>query len=534
MTRQRVAELLREAVYKVVRRGAPPPALEEFLELPLSGLLPESSPRDWPEFWKEALTAVIEETFEREGYRIDDLHARIFLRWNRKMRSVRDWIADRLMPLVLAILLLAGGLAPGAKARDASAHGTRDSLAGVVGAATPDTRDPDASTPDLLARLTGLDLDGSEAFLEATPLERPAAEDFSRDIRVAFRNGRRHRVEVPISIATDPAYYHLEADCAEQGPVPIERVVWRGVRDEAGSTTGVVLYGRFESDCDYRLTLTFPGVAAAVIEVAPSEQDLPSVRKGFVRFVRVIDQHLSGTVDLRTLDAEENRVGVDLRSQLDFPVVRRRFGADAMHVQIVADGMLAFDREARRAHNALELKVQWSWLRHDGPFGIGDHIHAIGLQLAPLGFESDQDFDVLDYTFAPALTVSVPILDPILLTWHRWIDMPRGFLPPTVRVAYTYLHRVRRGDAREVPDRERLDAELVALVPLLRPLDLEARYRFFYDLDARQEESILELAWKWYVADDTRTAVLLKLVHGALPPAFRDVDMVGIGFALRL
>ncbi len=524
MTRARVAQLLHEAVYKVVRRGASPPTVEEFLDLPLSGLLPESSPRDWPEFWKEALTAVIEETFAREGYRIDDLHSRIFLRWNRKMRSVRDWIADRLMPLVLAVLLLAGWLAPSTDALEA----------GPSSAPASDTAFPVAGTPDLAARLTGLDLSGSDAFLEATPLERPAAQAFSRDIRVAFRTERRHRVELPVAIATNPAYYDLESTCAPGEKVPIERVVWRGVRDQEDATTGVVLYGRFEPDCAYRLTLMMPGIAAVPIEVAPSEQDLPVVRKGFVRFVRLVDQHLSGTLDLRTLDTEENRVGVDLRSQLDFPVVRRRLGADAMHIQVVADGMLAFDREAHRAHNALELKLQWSWLRHYALAGFGEHVHALGLQLAPLGFESDQDFDVLDYTFAPALTFSLPILDPILLTWHRWVDMPRGFLPPTVRVGYTYLHRVRHGDAREVPDRERLDAEVVALVPLLRPLDLEARYRFFYDLETEEDEAILELAWKWHVAEDTRTAVLLKLVHGALPPAFRDVDMVGIGFALRL
>ena len=165
---------------------------------------------------------------------------------------------------------------------------------------------------------------------------------------------------------------------------------------------------------------------------------------------------------------------------------------------------------------------------------MGRHVHAIGLQFAPLGFESDQDFDVLDYTFGPAATFSLPLLDPILLTWHKLIAMPRGFLPPVVRIGYTYLHRVRHGGARQLPDRERLDVELVALAPLLRPLDLEVRYRLYYDLKKRKEESILELSWKWYVTDDTRTAVLLKLVHGALPPAFRDVDMVGIGFALRL
>jgi hypothetical protein len=527
MTRQRIAKLLHESVYKVIRRGSPLPTVEEFLELPLGGLLPESSPRDWPEFWKEALTAVIEERFAREGYRIDDLHSRIFLRWNRKMRSVRDWIAERIMPLVLAILLLAGALAARAEAQAAPATAR---IAAPVPTASPVSP---VATPSPLA---GVSLDGSDAFLEITPLERSGAGGFDRNIRVEFRNDRRWRVEVPAQIAADPANYRLTSDCEPGEAVAVERAVWRGVRDREGFTTGVVLYGPFDEECTYTLMIAMAGVEAGPIEVAPLEPDPPSLRSGFVRFVRFVDQHISGTIDLRTLDSDENRVGVDLRSQLDFPVVRQRLWADALHFQLVVDGLLAFDRGARQAHNALEVQCQGSWLRHYRPWPAwwGRHIHALGIQLAPLGFEGDQNFDVLDYTAGPAVTFSLPLVDPVLLTWHKLIAMPRGFLPPTIRIGYTYLHRVRHGDARPVPDRERLDVELVMLAPLLRPLDIEVRYRYYHDLRNAAEESILELAWKWYVADDTRTAVLLKLVHGALPPEFRDVNMVGIGFALRL
>jgi hypothetical protein len=111
--------------------------------------------------------------------------------------------------------------------------------------------------------------------------------------------------------------------------------------------------------------------------------------------------------------------------------------------------------------------------------------------------------------------------------------MPRGFLPPIASVGYSYIHRVR--DAGEqLPDRQRIDGEVGIVAPLLRPLDLAWRYRFFFDTDDEGWETCSELSWRWQVAEDTRTAVLLKLVHGALPPSFLDVEMVGLGFELEL
>ncbi|MFH1143895.1 MAG: hypothetical protein V1774_05060 [Candidatus Eisenbacteria bacterium] len=512
MTRERVGQLLEEAVYRVVRRNPPLPSLNEFLDLPLRGLLPESSPRDWPEFWKETLTATIDETFRREGYFIDGLSAKIFLRWNRKMRSVRDWMAERLMPL----------------------H--RDEA----------PRAPSSPGMILLALLTALscplaawaaaNLAGTTAVLEPTPLERPASGEFAHDIRLAYKSDQGRAVEVPIASACDTAYYALRCDSLPDRPVPIAGIVWRGVARREGHTTGAVLYGRFAAGCRCTLTISLPGFPVARIPVSPAEDDLSGPGKGLVRFVRFIDRHVSGTLDLRTLEEEPNRVGVDLQALVDFPVWRRRLLADAVHCQFEIDGLLAFDREAKRAHNALKTGFCLTWLKHytPRPAWLGRHVHALGVQLAPIGFESDQNFDVVDYTVGPALTFSLPMVDPLLLAWHRLIEMPRGFLPPTVRIGYTYLHRIRHEEAPRLDDRRRVDAEVVALAPLLRPLDLEARYRIYYDLDTREEDALIELSWKWYVTDDTRTAVLLKLVHGALPPAFREADLVGVGFALGL
>ena len=99
MTRRRVTEILYTAVYMVVRRGGPMPSLEEFLSMRIGNLLPESSPSDWPTFWEEVLVSVMEDLFAREGIRIDGLTPRIFSRSNKKMKTIRDWLADHAMPI---------------------------------------------------------------------------------------------------------------------------------------------------------------------------------------------------------------------------------------------------------------------------------------------------------------------------------------------------------------------------------------------------------------------------------------------------
>jgi hypothetical protein len=522
MTRLRVAELLHEAIFRVIRRAPPLPPVDEFLELPIRGLLPGSSPAQWSSFWKEALVASLETVFRREGYRIDELSPRVFLRWNRKMRSLRDWIAERVMPLsdstdgrvrfpalilMLALLLPALPLLP------------------IAGGPAP------AASPETAARLSG-----STAILERTPADRPERARYAHDVLVAFRGPTGRRIELPYEAITNRGHYEMRSDCTPDGPVSIEKILWRGAGEAPGRATGAVIYADLEPECTYRLFLTLPGHAPAEIAVAAGEEALAGPAGGFVRLVRFVDRHLSGTLDVRTLEEEDDRIGIDFQAQFDFPVLRRRLLADAIRCRLNATGMLAVDRRAHQAHNALDLELAASWLRLytlPSPRWARRHVHALGFQLSPAGFESDQDFRVIDYTFGPAVTFSVPLLDWPLLLWHSAIEMPRGFLPPTVRVGYTYLHRVRpSGPAPD--DRRRLDVEVVFLAPLLRPLDLQARYRWYKDLEEDEHEEILELSWNWYVDRDTRTAVLLKLVHGALPPTFRQAQMVGVGFTVGL
>ncbi|MCK4304955.1 MAG: hypothetical protein KAY24_12025, partial [Candidatus Eisenbacteria sp.] len=201
-----------------------------------------------------------------------------------------------------------------------------------------------------------------------------------------------------------------------------------------------------------------------------------------------------------------------------------------------ANGMLSVHKDSWHALNAVDMALSTSWLKTytvPAPSGGRHHAHGLGFQLLPIGFESDRNFHTVDYTAGPRLTFSVPFLDWPLLLWHDVIDMPRGFLPPTVGLGYTFVHRV-RDEGPEADDRHRVDGDLAAVAPILRPLDLAARYRFFYDLNSEEWEALWELSWRWHLEEDTRTAVLVKFVHGALPPLFYNVEMVGLGFELEL
>jgi len=377
---------------------------------------------------------------------------------------------------------------------------------------------------------------GSDALLEVTPPDRPEADRFHHDILISFRDAAGRTVEVPRTQITDPSRYDLRSECIPDDPVMIERVIWRGVGHQPEHGIGAVLYADLDPRCAYTLRIDLPNVSRAPIRVKLADDLAPEPEQGFQRVLRFIDRHISGTADLRTLEREEDKVGIDFQVQLDFPVVRRRAFADRIRCRLRADGMLAVRKSARKAHNALDLELGFSWLRTytlPGPARGSRYAHAIGFQLSPAGLESDQNFHRVDYALGPSVTFSIPFLDWPLLLWHRAIEMPRGFLPPTARVAFTYLHRVRDGEQPR-PDRRRIDLEIVAVAPILRPLDVLLRHKIFYDLESRQRESNVELTWRWYVGRRSRTAILLKLVHGALPPLYSDVEIASIGFQVGI
>jgi hypothetical protein len=529
MTSRRVAQILYTAVYMVIRRSHPLPTVEEFLDTRVGDVLSEAAPDDWPSFWKETLTVVLEDLFRREGYRIDGLSPTLFQRKNRKMRSIRDWIARRVM--------LRNG-PENTKRKRGPSGGT--SSGGPAGPPLPGMLSLILAV--CLGILGAIGLTPSAAgaattaVLEHTPGDRPEASRFHYDILLSFKSQAGRTVELPYDLILDPSRYDLRSSGNPEEPVLIERVVWRGVGKKEGHSIGAVLYADLDPECGYTLHLSLPRLSSDAIEVERAEDTARAPSSGFVRFVRFIDRHASGTLDLRTLEDETDRVGLDFRAQLGFPVLRHKLLADAIRCRLSADGMLSVYKSAKHAHNALDIDLSLSWLKTytlPGPRPDTRLVHAVGLQLSPAGIESDQNFHIVDYTAAPAITFSIPFLDWPLLCWHRLIEMPRGFLPPTARVAYTFVHRI-RDDGPNLPDRQRIDAEVTAVAPLLRRLDLTARYRIFYDLDSGDREEISELSWKWYVASDTRTAVLLKLVHGALPPLFNHADMVGVGCEIGL
>jgi hypothetical protein len=566
MTTERVTQVLYTAVHLVVRRAPPLPSLEAFLDTRVKDVFADPAPTDWPSFWRETLTAVLEDQFRREGVRVDGLDPEFFENRNRRMRSIRDRIAAAIMPLdprqatpAVAPFAPVSAPAPVSVAKQAppkrgsASKGSRRASAPAPKKARR-TRGGSAVglsarrlllalilalVPALLGALGGgvsVALAASTAMLERTPADRPEAADFRYDIVVVFADERGKRVEVAQDLILDPARYELRSSCAPETPIPVARAIWRGVGETEGNSTGAVLYGDLDLACDYSLWIRLPGVHTGRVRVRRPESLATTPARGFVRFVHYVDRHLSGTLDLRTLEDDSARVGIDFDARLDFPVARERLLGDAIRCGVRADGMLAVRKRPVTAHNSVDLAADLSWLRTytlPGPAPGSRYVHALGLQLSPLGCEADQNFRRIDLTAGPAVTFSIPFLDWPLLFWHRLVSMPRGFLPPTARLGYTYVHRVREGGERR-DDRRRADLEVVAVAPILRPLDLLMRHRIFYDFESEERESNTELTWRWYVDADSRTAVLLKLVHGALPPLWNDVEVTSLGLQVGL
>ncbi len=374
------------------------------------------------------------------------------------------------------------------------------------------------------------------ARLERTPPERPSSALYERDIVVRFKDEMGRRVEVDVQRALRPSAYDLRADCDPEQPVTIERVVWLGVGDKEGTTTGVVLYGDFRDECTYTLRVFLPSVSAAAIEVEP----LAAPREpgfGFRRIAGFFDRYTTGTLDARTLEGEGARVGFDFRLRMDFPVVHDALGADALRCRFAAAGTISMYKSGMHPHNAVSAQFSFSWLKYYLLPGLGKNnsgVHALGLRLAPLGVETDRNMDKVDLTLGPSVVFSVPYAHWPLLAWASVAGIERGILPFTVEVSYKYVRRVRKGGMRSVPDRRRLDVEAVGRLPLLRRLDLLVRLKAYYDVGRSARHELLDLTWRWYLDESGKAAMIVKALHGALPPEFGDAETVGLGFAVGL
>ncbi|MCK4305678.1 MAG: hypothetical protein KAY24_15680, partial [Candidatus Eisenbacteria sp.] len=322
MTRKRLAQLLYRATYMVIRRGSTLPSVEEFLDLHLGNVLAEAAPSDWPSFWEETLTIVVEDMLRREGYRIDELEPKLFARKNRSMRTVLDWMAERIMPLKTP----AGRTA---RATPAPKPKLRSKARGRPGSPGSHLLILLTFTIASLLLLGCPPAAASEALLERTPYTRIEAAEFSYEIAVSFKDKRNQTVEIPLELVLDPTRYDLRPSSNPEQLVQIRRVVWRGVGDTEGHTIGALLFAKLDPDCSYTLRLSFPSLPPEPIEVEIADDAQPHPSSGFVRFVRFVDRHVWGTCDLRTLEGNKNTVGVDFRVRIGFPVARRKLLADA-------------------------------------------------------------------------------------------------------------------------------------------------------------------------------------------------------------
>ncbi len=517
MNRARVAELLHTAVYQVLRHSPPLPAVEAFLAMPLGSVLTEGAPGEWPSFWEEVLVATLKDLFRREGFRIDRLSTDLFAQRERTLLEIRDWIADHLMPLTVP----PGGGGPAEPPHSAR----RLSLLIVLCALACHVPVTFAASPSSSAMT---------AILEETPGERPEGAIYHHDILIEFGSADRKRIELPVAMIVGRERYAIHSTCDPEQPVWIDRIYPYGVGERDSFFVGAVLYADLDPACQYLVRVSMPGQEQVEIEVGrPAETEAP---RGFGRLTSFIDRHASGTIDVRTLADRADRVGLDVRAAVDFPAHQPTPLADAIRCRLSANGMFTVREAPHDAPDGIDLGVTMSWLKRymlPGPWRGLRQVHAVGLQFTPLGLECDQRWDLIDYKLTPAVTFSVPFVDWPLQLWSRAIALQRGFTPPTVRVGYAYLRRLKPHDAPE-PDFQRIDLEVCAIVPVLRRLDLVLRRQVHHDLEQETRREMTELSWKWYVDAKGAVGMLLKFVHGSLPPAYRDADMVGVGFSVGL
>ena len=300
--------------------------------------------------------------------------------------------------------------------------------------------------------------------------------------------------------------------------------------DEEQRYGSVLLFGRIRPDVHYQVTVRYPDGETDLLDLEPIEEAIDGL------------QWFLGRANLRLEPIVPDTGGIGVQYDFSFvaPPVTEFFV-----INLTSDGEIGTGGEDSgfqnvfRVNLALDYRIQPQVALDLGTTASGERdirsfVYPVAIRLSPAGVEANRDLSVIDYTASLQVVVAVPYSDLPILLLHRALGVSRSFYPMTASLGYTYAPDASfaEGD-RTAAMQHRLEGELLYDFPITNSIDINSRYRAFYDLESGDFRDLLELAAIYFFDPEFQNGLEFSYVTGSLPPTFMENATLRLGFSFR-
>ena len=320
-----------------------------------------------------------------------------------------------------------------------------------------------------------------------------------------------------------------------------KRATWAGGEVEKGIYKRARLWGGFRPDIEYRVIVRYPNNSFDEVNVdnkgikdfeQPSLFQLFSDRATFTFEPMVVE--------------DTNNFG--FKYDFKFGIAHWLLSKGTSHrlsLSLTSYGELTTDLEDEKIQSSLKNGFSLDYRYHPRitlsvpqPGSTAsvkrEYTYPIGFRIKPVEFESNQNFELVDYTAKLQLAITVPFSELPILWWHAKTGVNRPFFPLLIFTGYTFVEEVNRSSDLYIErTSHRWDGEILYFFPLSNRIDFGLRWRMFLNLEEDNFEDLLELSFKYYVTDSRDTGIEFSYQDGALPPEFKDTESFRLGLSIK-
>ncbi len=162
------------------------------------------------------------------------------------------------------------------------------------------------------------------------------------------------------------------------------------------------------------------------------------------------------------------------------------------------------------------------------------YAYPVGVSIKGFEFETDQAFDVVNYTAKFQAVAAVPFSDAPVFWWHAKTGVNRPFVPLVVVAGYSAVARLDDAPdaARKLNDVHRFDFEAIYTIPLAAHVDFDFHWRGSLQPTDGAFEHLVEVGGTYFLGKRHESGIRVSYVNGSEAPTFVDVESVRVGWSL--
>lgn len=332
--------------------------------------------------------------------------------------------------------------------------------------------------------------------------------------------------ELTRSLAEDTSRYVISNPNGDSVPVTNAKTAGFG-----GTAEAVELSGKFKPNTEYELKLTLSAEAVISINVRPLIEEQSAQNAPFFAY---IGNH--GRFEVEPMVGESAK-GLGLK--FNTGVGLGSFGDIGLRGDLGLEGEIATDTDDEDYSGTVKGELEFQYflpaLKFNSPITGERRAYPLAFRIVPAGFESDQEFDLLDFKTTAQFAAGVPYTDSVGQLLGKAFGSTMKFVPMQILTGYTYVKDVEdKNGLRTFDVTNRWDSEIAWAFPLTKALGLEFRYKSYLDISDGDHKDRYFGTLKYSLDEKKKRAITFSYKSGGDAPTFNNESAFRIGFDMKL